>query len=239
MGRQGVILAGGLASRLGPITRVLNKHLLPVGSKPMIFHGLELMNKIGVTDLVIVLGGNSVGDIVNLVGDGKEFGLDVTYRYQYKPTGIADALLLAKPVLRNEPFIVLLGDNVFDGTLDYSRIDFWFLDGMRKPFIITKEVPNPHEYGQPVYRDGKIIKFVEKDTTVNHNRIVTGLYGFNYTVFSLIKGQKYSERGEREITDTLSQYIPRIDEFVYEGFWVDCGTNHGLYVANSHYREEK
>lgn len=238
MKRQGVILAGGTATRLGPLTKVLNKHLLPVGDKPMILHGLELMRNLGVSDLVIILGGNSVGDIVNLIQDGSEWGLNVTYKYQSKPSGISDAIYLAKDSLRPDKFLVLLGDNVF-GNIPW--IEDWFEPANDNTALtVSVKVPNPAEYGQAVLdKDGNVTKFVEK-IKQDHDFIITGLYGFDYDVFGVIRRQGYSRRGEKEVVDTLNSYLPNIYNLPYGGYWVDCGTHSGLLSANTYYlkREE-
>lgn len=233
---QGVILAGGTASRLGPLTKVLNKHLLPVGDKPMLYHSLQLMHNIGVTDVVIILGGNSVGDVVNLIKDGSDFNLNVTYRYQAHAGGIPQAISLAKPALRQEPFFVLLGDNVFGQVPNKWH---WITAPEETAWIVTTEVNNPNEYGQPIYQNSFIINVREKEIQ-NHNSIITGLYGFPYSVLDDIRNQKPSSRGELEIVDTIRPFLPyKIIEEKYNGFWGDCGTHEGLARANTYYWKEQ
>lgn len=246
---DGVLLAGGLASRLGPITKVTNKHLLPIYDKPMIFYGIELLRDLGCERIIIILGGNSVGDIVNLVRDGSQFGVEVIYKFQNEPKGISHAIGLTQDIIEgeqddqyvNKRFLVLLGDNIFTNTKVLKKaVDKWLyeLDAPRFA-IFVKESSHPHDYGQPVYNDRKrMIKIVEKDSTITHNKIITGLYGLDCMVFEDIKKQKPSMRGEYEITDTLSRRLPYITTFNHEGFWSDCGTPEGL-IETAQYMKEK
>ncbi len=239
--KQAVLLTGGLAKRLGPLTEVTNKHLLPVYDKPMLYHGLELLRDLGIESVTVILGGNSVGDIVNLIKDGTDFGMHITYVFQRYPSGISQAILLAEKTLQQSKFLVLLGDNVFD-TVDASMresVDFFFKETypFTEGLVFLKESDNPHNYGQPVYNGyGDIVGFVEKSPTPKHNDIVIGLYGFNYDVFDIIRAQVPSNRGELEITDTLNKYIGYIDFNRYTGFWTDCGTPEGLSLASEYFR---
>ena len=233
-----VLLVGGLAQRLGPITKVTNKHLLPVYDKPMIFHQLETLAYIGVTNVTIILGGNSVGDIVNLVKDGADFGLNITYKYQHNAGGISQAISLASYEIFSDYFIVLLGDNIF-GDKNELRLAVarWTLED-DDTLIITTRVNNPWEYGQPLYSpDGPIGSFVEKRNDVGHSRIVTGFYGLPTYAFVNIRHQVPSARGELEITDTLNSLIENgIYEEEYADFWTDCGTPEGLAQASEYFR---
>lgn len=246
----GVLLAGGLASRLGPITRVTNKHLLPIYDKPLIFYGIETLRDLGCEKIVIILGGNSVGDIVNLVRDGSQFGVEVVYKFQNEPKGISHAIGLAEDIIVDEhnettveKFLVLLGDNIFsNGSSLKKSINMWERNRSSEAAIFLTSVKNPHEYGQPILIDEgtKVQKFVEKDPTVDHNLIVTGLYGFNDLVFEFtINKQQPSLRGEFEVTDTLTALLPSVDVFHYEGFWSDCGTPEGLALATQHMLTKK
>lgn len=253
---DGVLLTGGLASRLRPITTVTNKHLLPVYNKPMIFYGIELLKELGCERVIIILGGNSVGDIVNLVRDGSQFGVEVVYKYQNEPKGISHAIALAEDVIRSEDFLVLLGDNLYGNVaLLKEKVNTWAInqrytwtDGYAQKArfcIFTTESATPWEYGQPNYRidmayDGLMLcGFVEKQKNVGHNKIVTGLYGLTTEAFDIIRNQKPSERGEYEITDTLMGNILDISEWIYTGFWSDCGTPEGLVEAAKYFREGK
>lgn len=241
---DGVLLAGGLASRLGPITKVTNKHLLPIYDKPLIFYGIELLRDLGCERIIIILGGNSVGDIVNLVRDGSQFGVEVVYKFQHEPKGISDAIRLTEDIIGSEwdydkPFLVLLGDNIFsNGNSLKEYVEDWASsDYDHDALVFLYESDHPHDYGQPIYSEDKIEAFSEKNTTINHNKIVPGLYGLRTNVFDFIKNQKPSPRGEYEITDTLSQYLPDIWEGEYEGFWSDCGTPEGILQASQYMKE--
>lgn len=253
---DGVLLAGGLASRLGPITKVTNKHLLPIYDKPLIFYGIETLRDLGCERVIIILGGNSVGDIVNLVRDGSQFGVEIVYKFQHEPKGISDAIRLVRDITWMFPFIVLLGDNIFaDVELIKPSILKWraatipkkltnissssYVGDWRPPFsIFLTPSDHPNDYGQPLFGWGnKIEKFVEKDKSASHNKIVTGLYGFTQDVFGIIDNQKPSKRGEFEITDTLTGWLPNVLSFNYEGFWSDCGTPEGLLEASQYMKE--
>lgn len=249
---DGVLLAGGLASRLRPITTVTNKHLLPIYDKPMIFYGIELLRDLGCERIIIILGGNSVGDIVNLVRDGSQFGVEVIYKFQDQPKGISHAIGLAKDIIRSNDFLVLLGDNIFSNSgLLWDYVEGWLsvneelrsADGWRgQPqfAIFLHSSTNPHDYGQPILiNEGTLIeKFVEKDNSVDHNLIVTGLYGLTKRVFWIIETQKPSTRNEYEITDTLTAHLPDVNWYGYDGFWSDCGTPEGL-IETAQFMKEK
>lgn len=239
---DGVLLAGGLASRLGPITKVTNKHLLPIYNKPLIFYGIETLRDLGCDRVIIILGGNSVGDIVNLVRDGKQFGVEVIYKFQDQPRGIAHAIGLTKDIIDTElqkakKFLVLLGDNIYGDIGPLQAVvskwtsSSWFHDLDISFSVFLSESDHPHDYGQPIFNgNGNIERFVEKSADVGHNKIVTGLYGLTTIAFELIKKQLPSDRGELEITDTLSAW-PVIIPYDYNGFWSDCGTPEGLAQA--------
>lgn len=244
---DGVLLTGGLASRLGPITKVTNKHLLPIYDKPMIYYGIELLRDLGCERVIIILGGNSVGDIVNLVRDGSHLGVEVVYQYQSEPKGISHAINTARNTLEwgepfgpPEKFLVLLGDNIFASATNLrTHVDEWrktktglWHETRWAVFFHSSETP--HEYGQPILTDEgmTIERFVEKDSSVDHKLIVTGLYGLDVSVFNEIENQKPSKRGEFEITDTLTTHLPYVDWYGYHGFWSDCGTPEGLVEAS-------
>jgi glucose-1-phosphate thymidylyltransferase len=242
---DGVILAGGLASRLGPITKVTNKHLLPIYNKPLIFYGIETLRDLGCERIIIVLGGNSVGDIVNLVRDGSSFGVEVIYKFQDSPKGISDAISITRDIVTRSgsfKFLVLLGDNVFGDIKSLQKAVLkWHKEILDSNYIypaaafITSS-EHPHDYGQPILVDEgmRIEAFTEKNNTVDHNLIVTGLYGLNYDTFDIINKQNFSERGELEITDTLTGHLPNVIAFDYNGFWSDCGTPEGLADATQY-----
>lgn len=242
---DGVLLAGGLASRLGPITKVTNKHLLPIYDKPLIFYGIETLRDLGCERIIIILGGNSVGDIVNLVRDGSNFGVEVIYKYQSEPLGISHAIYSTRDIIDIAPFdlwagkfLVLLGDNIFsNGTSLKDAVDEWYWageEGYYATFVYSSD--HPHDYGQPILTDEgtKIERFVEKDTSVDHNLIVTGLYGLDTKFFRDFVEQGRSARGEFEITDSLSARLPDVYMYNYDGFWSDCGTPEGLAQATQY-----
>lgn len=242
---DGILLTGGKASRLGSLTTVTNKHLLPIYDRPMVLHGIETLKKLGCIRVIIVLGGNSVGDIVNLVRDGSQFGVEVIYKFQHEPKGISDAIRLAQDVLDGpdddqiHKFLVLLGDNIF-GNISFLRkaINDWNGPYFEDDFaVFLHESDHPSDYGQPVVLpDGRIDGFVEKNKTVGHNQIVTGLYGLTSQAFWIIEDQKPSARGELEITDTLSAW-KNVRAYDYEGFWSDCGTPEGILAASQYMKE--
>lgn len=246
---DGVLLTGGLASRLRPITTVTNKHLLPVYNKPMLFYGIELLRDLGCERIVIILGGNSVGDIVSLVRDGSDFGVEVVYKYQNEPKGIAHAIALAKDIIdtdiyKAKKFLVLLGDNLYgDVSVLQEHVKHWAAKDWQSDLdisfsIFLSQSDHPYDYGQPVFdADEKITTFVEKKKDVGHNYIVTGLYGLNCMAFEIIKKQHASGRGEFEITDTLSAW-PLVFPYYYQGFWSDCGTPEGLIEAAQYMKEK-
>lgn len=242
---DGVLLAGGLASRLGPITKVTNKHLLPIYDKPMIFYGIETLRDLGCDRVIIILGGNSVGDIVNLVRDGSAFGVEVIYKFQHEPLGISHAIYSTRDIIDVAPddiwarkFLVLLGDNIFSNGPSLKRaVEEWYWAGEEGHYaIFLHSSSHPHDYGQPILiNEGtEIEKFVEKDTTVDHNLIVTGLYGLDTRFFSEFIEQGLSKRGEYEITDSLSMRLPNVYMYSYDGFWSDCGTPEGLAHATQY-----
>lgn len=246
---DGVLLTGGKASRLGPITKVTNKHLLPVYDKPMIFYGIETLRDLGCERIIIILGGNSVGDIVNLVRDGSDFGVEIIYKFQDEPKGISHAIALVEDVIKSNSFLVLLGDNLFANTDSLKKsVKAWY-NNQSHPYrdsavyaIFLHESERPWDYGQPVYSItpdwGEVIyRFVEKKRDIDHNKIVTGLYGLTKSVFQVIRRQTPSTRGEYEITDTLTANVNHVIDYNYEGFWSDCGTPEGLTEASNYMKE--
>lgn len=246
---DGVLLAGGLASRLGPITKVTNKHLLPIYDKPMLFYGIELLKELGCERVIIILGGNSVGDIVNLVRDGSAFGVEVVYKFQDQPKGISHAILLAEDIIDpddgwpHRQFLVLLGDNIFSNGAQLKELVEDWTHGENSYAVFLYPSDHPQDYGQPILKEGalEIERFVEKNPTVGHNKIVTGLYALETGVFNIIKEQNPSARKEYEITDTLTEQLKygEIDVYNYKGFWSDCGTPEGLAEATQYMMRKK
>ena len=230
---KGVVLAGGLGSRLTPLTRVTNKHLLPIYDKPMIFYPIETLVRAGIRDIMIVTGGNSSGDFLKLLGNGKEFGLkDLYYTYQRGEGGIAEALSLAEHFSDGEKIAVVLGDNVIQD--DISPLVRKFERQESGARILLKKVPDPERFGVPVFLKGKIIKIEEKPRKPKSPYAVTGIYFYDAFVFNIIKTLKPSRRGELEISDVNNRYIQEgtLEFDVLKGFWTDAGTFESLLHAN-------
>lgn len=236
---KGVILAGGSGSRLSPLTKVTNKHLLPVYNEPMIYKVIKTLTKSGINDIVIVLGGESVGDFVRLLGDGSEFNASFSYVYQQKAGGIAEALYLTKHIIKNHKVVVILGDNIFEDNFK-KDVKEW----NKKPKgcgckIFLKEVLNPERFGVVELENGKIKNIVEKPKTPKSNYAVTGLYFYDEFLFDYIDYQinniGYSNRGELEITDLNKLYLEKnkIQYKIIRGFWSDAGTKNTLLRASN------
>ncbi|MCB0343728.1 MAG: NTP transferase domain-containing protein [Bdellovibrionales bacterium] len=226
---KGVILAGGLGSRLQPCTLVTNKHLLPVYDKPMIFYPLQTLINAGITDILLVTGGNYAGHFLRLLGNGKEFGLKhINYTYQEGEGGIADALSLAEYFAAGEPVCVVLGDNIIQGNIaDAARA---FRHQGRGAKVLLKEVQDAHRFGVAVVENGEVTSIVEKPKEPVSNLAVTGIYFYDSEVFNFIKRLEPSARGELEITDVNNMYLKR-GELTYdmlEGWWTDAGTFESL-----------
>ncbi len=220
---RGVILAGGTGTRLHPCTLVTNKHLLPVFNKPMIYYPLETMIKSGIKDILIVTGGESVSHFMQLLGSGEKFGVDITYKIQDGPKGIAHALLLAENFAQGKKLAVILGDNVFEDAVITG--DMLKEDGMASIFI--KEVEDAHRFGvATVGNGGNVISIEEKPKNPKSKYAVTGLYVYPADVYDFIRTLKPSARGELEITDVNNFYIKnkRMNSIKLDGFWSDAGT---------------
>lgn len=222
---KGVILAGGTGSRLHPLTKVTNKHLLPVGEQPMIYYPIKTLTSAGISELLIVLGGESVGDFVRLLGDGSEFGLSILYyAHQAKADGIAGALRLAERFVGGDPFVVMLGDNIVDGSLrPYVEK---FSSEPDKARILLKEVDHPERFGVAVIEQGLITNIIEKPKKNVGNKAVTGIYMYPPDVFEIVRQLKPSGRGELEITDVNNAYLQK-NRLLYDelkGLWTDAGT---------------
>ncbi len=238
-GMKGIVLAGGLGSRLAPLTQITNKHLLPVYDKPMIYYPIEALVKADITDIMIVTGGNSAGDFLRLLGNGQSFGLkDVYYTYQRGEGGIAEALSLCEHFADGEKVIVILGDNIFEDDL------LPFVDKFRHQKegarIFLKEVSDPERFGVPEIKDGKIIKIEEKPKNPKSGYAVTGIYMYDETVFDIAKTLKPSKRGELEISDVNNSYIKnsKLEYDILKGYWTDAGTFESLFNASHLVREK-
>lgn len=223
---KGIILAGGLGTRLYPLTRITNKHLLPVYNKPMIYYPIETLVEAGITDILIVTGGNNAGDFLRLLGNGVEFGLKhINYTHQKGEGGIADALKLAEHFAGEDRVIVFLGDNIIGGSIKKFINNFKIQK--RGARILLKEVPDPKNYGVPEIKNKKIIKIIEKPKKPESKYAVIGIYMYDNTVFDIIKNLKPSKRGEFEITDVNNAYIKKglMEYDILEGFWADAGAS--------------
>ncbi|MCH8126695.1 NTP transferase domain-containing protein [candidate division KSB1 bacterium] len=230
---KGVILAGGLGSRLSPLTKVTNKHLLPIYDKPMIYYPIETLVRSGIDDILIVTGGKNAGDFLRLIGNGKEFGLrHINYTYQEGEGGIAEALDLAEYFIDNDKVIVVLGDNILEK--DIKQYVDEFKEQKSGAKILLKEVVDPQRFGVAEVEDEKVIGIVEKPQVPKTNYAVIGIYMYDSRVFDIIKTLNPSDRGELEITDVNNAYI-RLKEMSYnilDGWWTDAGTFESLYNAN-------
>ena len=229
---KGVILAGGLGTRLLPMTRVTNKHLLPVFDRPMIYYPLQQMVAAGLEEILVVTGGNSAGDFLKLLGNGKDFGLRrLHYAYQEGEGGIAEALGLAEHFCEGDNLCVILGDNLFQDSLaPYIREKSRNRDG---GMILLKEVEDAKRFGVAAFKDDCLQEIVEKPVTPPSRLAVTGCYFFDFRVFEVIRGLEPSHRGELEITDVNNAYIrdARMEHRVLTGWWTDAGTVPSLHRA--------
>jgi glucose-1-phosphate thymidylyltransferase len=230
---KGVILAGGLGTRLYPLTKVTNKHLLPVYDKPMIYYPIQTLINAGIDDILIVTGGNNAGDFLRLLGNGKEFGLKhINYTYQEGEGGIAEALGLAEFFAAGEKICVVLGDNLIEKNIRRAVEAFRKQKGGAK--ILLKEVPDPQRFGVAELEGDRIVRVEEKPKEPKSNYAVIGFYMYDGTVFDVIKTLRPSGRGELEITDVNNRYIEKglMTWDVLEGWWTDAGTFESLLHAN-------
>ncbi|NMC00548.1 MAG: NTP transferase domain-containing protein [Thermoanaerobaculaceae bacterium] len=231
---KGVILAGGTGSRLYPLTKVTNKHLLPVGKKPMIYYPVEKFTEIGIEEILIVTGTEHMGDVVSLLGSGREFNCRFTYKVQDEAGGIAQALLLAENFAGGDSVSVILGDNIFEDSLKMMAENFIKNQKEKGARIALKKVGDPQRFGVATLKGDKVVKIVEKPKEPESDYAVTGIYFYDATVYEIIKKQKPSGRGELEITDVNNAYIER-NELQYDflsGWWTDAGTFESLKTAN-------
>lgn len=228
MNLRGVVLAGGTGSRLRPLTKVTNKHLLPVGQKPMIYYPIEKLIGIGVEEILIVTGVEHMGDVVALLGSGKEFGCRFTYKVQDEAGGIAQALGLAENFANREPLAVILGDNIFQANLKGHAKRF--LAQSQGARLLLKQVPDPMRFGVAEIRDGMVVGIEEKPRHPKSDYAIIGVYFYDASVFEIIRTLKPSRRGELEITDVNNAYIGK-NQLAYDmldGWWTDAGTFESL-----------
>ena len=223
---KGVILAGGLGTRLFPLTKITNKHLLPVYDKPMIYYPIQTLVNAGIRDIMIVTGGNNAGDFLRLLGNGKEFGLkDINYTYQENEGGIADALGLAEHFVEGDRVVVMLGDNIIEKNIVAAAEKFRSQKEGGK--ILLKEVDNPQDYGVAVVEGDRVREVIEKPSRPPSRFAVIGIYMYDSLVFDFIRQVNPSQRGELEITDVNNLYI-RAGTMSYElldGWWADAGSS--------------
>lgn len=223
---KGIILAGGLGTRLAPLTNITNKHLLPIYDKPMIYYPMQTLVNAGIEDIMVVTGGNNAGDFLRLLGNGKEFGLKwLRYAYQEGEGGIADALGLAEHFAEREKILVMLGDNVIEKNIIEPVRKFKELESGAR--ILLKEVDNPQDYGVAMLEGDRVVKIIEKPKDPPTNLAVIGIYMYDERVFDMIRDISPSARGELEITDVNNMYIEagNMAYDVLDGWWADSGSS--------------
>jgi len=231
---KGVILAGGIGSRLFPLTRVTNKHLLPVYDRPMIFFPIQTLVNAGIRDILVVTGGQEAGEFLRLLGNGKDFGLQhINYTYQQGEGGIADALRLAEYFAAGDKICVVLGDNIIESNILAACAQFRQQE--RGAHILLKEVTDPQRFGVPVFESGRIVRIEEKPREPKSSFAVVGIYMYDATVFDRIRTLQPSGRGEFEITDVNNQYLAdgTLTYSILEGWWTDAGTFDSLLRATN------
>lgn len=234
MGLKGVILAGGLGKRLYPLTKITNKHLLPIYSKPMIYYPIQTLVDAGIKDILIVTGGTHAGEFLRLLGNGSAFGLKhINYTYQEGEGGIADALRLAKHFVDNDRIIVMLGDNIVEKSIK-KAVD-QFMAQPRGARVLVKKVEDPERFGVVEFKGKRIVSIEEKPKKPKSDYAVTGIYMYDARVFDIIKTLKPSKRGELEITDVNNAYIKRgeLEYSILDGWWTDSGTFNSLLRASN------
>ena len=223
---KGIVLAGGTATRLYPLTIVTNKHLLPIYDRPMIYYPIETLAGMGIREVLVVVGGKSVGDVVELLADGSGFGLDLTYRYQSGALGIAHAIGLARDFVGNDAFCCVLGDNILSGP-DLEPLAREFEERSWGAGTLLYRVPDPERFGvAELDAEGRVLGFEEKPAAPKSDLIPIGVYFLRPDAFGVIEQLAPSGRGEFEITDVLNHYVPdgRLFSRIYDGHWADAGT---------------
>lgn len=231
---KGIILAGGSGKRLAPLTKVTNKHLLPVGPNPMIYYPLQTLIEAGIKDIMIVTGGNNAGDFLKLLGNGQKFGLKhINYTYQEGEGGIADALRLAEHFAEGGKIVVILGDNVIERSI--GKYVKKFQQQPKGARVLIKKVPDPERFGVAEIKGKNIVSIKEKPKKPKTNYAVTGIYMYDGQVFDIVKRLKPSRRNELEITDVNNTYLKKGELYydILDGYWTDCGTFKSLLRANN------
>ena len=232
---RGVILAGGSGSRLAPLTNAINKHLLPIGKKPMIYYPIEKLVGADIREIMIITGTEHMGNIVQTLGSGKKFNCNFTYRVQDEAGGIAQALGLARSFAYGNSVCVILGDNIFEDGLQYYIYQYARQD--KGAMVLIKDVPDPKRYGVAEINEeeNKIISIEEKPPKPKSNYAVTGIYMYDYKVFDIVDKLKPSGRGELEITDVNNQYLEwgKLNYMILKGYWTDAGEHRSLARASA------
>lgn len=234
-----MILAGGTGSRLHPLTRVTNKHLLPVYDKPMLYYPLQTLVDAGIKDILIVTGGNNAGDFLRLLRNGKDFGLkQLSFAYQEGEGGIADALRLAEPFAAGEKICVILGDNILENSVQASKEKFERQE--EGALVLLKKVPDPERFGVPVFEGKRIMKIEEKPKLAGSPYAIIGIYFYDGTVFDRVRPLRPSGRGELEITDVNNSYLRdgKLEHEIVQGGWTAVGTFESLWWATKMMREK-
>lgn len=230
---KGVILVGGSGTRLDPLTRATNKHLLPIYDKPMVFYPIQTLVNAGITDIMLVTGGNNAGDFLRLLGNGSDFGLKrLHYTYQDRPAGIAHALGLTQDFAEGDSLLLMLGDNIIEQNLVAARRNFEAQEkGAR---VMLTRVDNPSSYGVVEIEDGRIATITEKPAAPKSNLVQTGIYFYDERVFEIVSNLRPSGRGELEITDVNNYYLREgnLEYDILEGFWADCGESFEMYLES-------
>ncbi len=230
---KGVVLAGGLGTRLRPLTLVTNKHLLPVFDRPMIYYPIECLVNAGIREILIVTGGEHAGDFLKLLRNGKHLGVkDLHYTYQEGEGGIADALLLAEDFADGDKICVVLGDNIIQGHIRPAVGDFFTQPEGAK--VLLKQVPDPHRFGVPRFEDDHVAEIIEKPKQPPSDYAVIGIYMYDNDVFNICRTLEPSDRGELEITDVNNEYLRRgnLTYSILDGWWTDAGTFESLHKAS-------
>jgi len=228
---RGIVLAGGSGSRLYPLTRITNKHLLPVYDRPMVYFAIQMLVSAGIDRILIVTGGNHAGEFLPLLGNGSAFGLKhLDYTFQERPSGIADALGLAQHFAGDEPVCVVLADNIYEFSIAQAVERFATQGGGAR--VLLAKVDEPQHYGVPLLNDGRIERIDEKPAEPPSPYAVTGCYLYDARVFEIVAGLRPSQRGELEITDVNNAYIARgqLRHEVIAGYWADCGESFDSYL---------
>jgi glucose-1-phosphate thymidylyltransferase len=231
---KGIVLAGGLGSRLFPLTKITNKHLLPVYNEPMVYFPIRTLVNAGIREILLVTGGQNAGDFLRLLGNGEAFGLrQLNYAYQVGEGGIAAALALAEPFADGEPLCVILGDQIIERGI--GQVVEQFGRNPQGAHIILKEVPDPNRFGVPVFENDRIVRIEEKPANPASKYAVIGIYFFDSTVFDRIARLRPSTRGELEVTDLNNAYLSEgtLHYSILDGWWADAGTFESLRLATN------